>query len=305
MLNKSMKKILIIGSNGFIGSHLLKYLAAKNCEVFGCDISEKSFDEFVYFQVEPYEPDYQKIFSEANADIIINCSGAASVPASFEIPDLDFSLNTHNVLRQLEAIRKTNANCTYFNFSSAAVYGNPKQLPVAENTETSPVSPYGFHKMCAELICSEYRKLYNINAVSLRVFSAYGNGLKKQIFYDIAQKAIKNDEITVFGTGNETRDYIHINDICNAIFLLIFSEKELPAVINIANGVQISVKEVIEEITAALNCKKKIVFSEHNRTGDPLFWQADISILKDLGYKQSVILKDGVREYIEWLKKEI
>ena len=296
-----MIKILIIGSNGFIGSQLSVYLSSKGFEVYGCDISsKKTLDK--YFQVDPLNPDYLYILKQISFSVIINCSGAASVPNSFETPVIDFNLNTNNVIKQLEAIRQTNLDCTYLNISSAAVYGNPTELPIKETADLSPVSPYGFHKLCAEIVCNEYRKLFNINASSLRVFSAYGTGLRKQIFFDITQKALNDSEIHVFGTGNETRDYIHIKDICHAIYLLISSNKTLPSEINIANGSQISVKTVVNEIMSVLDCKKKVVFSEHNRTGDPLFWQADTTILQQFGYKQTVALKDGVRDYIEWLK---
>lgn len=278
-----MKKILIIGSNGFIGSHLTNYLKNQNFEVYGCDISEKHENmKIQYFRIDSVSPDYFSILKENTFSLVINCSGAANVPKSFETPDIDFTLNTQNVIKQLESIRKTNCNCTYINISSAAVYGNPTELPIKENAQTSPVSPYGFHKLCAELICDEYRNLFNINAVSLRVFSVYGLGLKKQIFFDISQKALNDSEIHVFGTGNETRDYIHIKDFCNAIKLLILSDKKLPAIINIANGIQISVKEIVYEILQALNCNKKIIFSKQNRTGDPYAWQADITTLKKL-----------------------
>ena len=296
-----MIKILIIGSNGFIGSQLSVYLSSKGFEVYGCDISsKKTLDK--YFQVDSLNPDYLCILKQISFSVIINCSGAASVPNSVETPVIDFNLNTNNVIKQLEAIRQTNLDCTYLNISSAAVYGNPTELPIKETAALSPVSPYGFHKLCAETVCNEYRKLFNISASSLRVFSAYGTGLRKQIFYDITQKALNDSEIHVFGTGNETRDYIHIKDICHAIYLLISSNKTLPSEINIANGSQISVKTVVNEIMSVLDCKKKVAFSEHNRTGDPLFWQADTTILQQFGYKQTVALKDGVRDYIEWLK---
>lgn len=297
-----MKKILIIGSNGFIGSQLSVYLKDKGFDVYGCDIMPAALTSVSYFQVDLVNPNYADILRKTECSVIINCSGAASVPNSFKTPDTDFTLNTTNVMRQLEAVRISCPDCKYLNISSAAVYGNPVGLPIKETAALSPVSPYGFHKQCAEIVCNEYRNLFNIKATSLRVFSAYGNGLKKQIFYDIAQKIMHEPEIHVFGTGNETRDYIHIKDICHAVFLLVSSDKELPPVINIANGIQISVRNVVNEIMTVLDCNKKIIFSEHNRTGDPLFWQADITLLQHFGYRQTVSLKDGVRNYIQWLK---
>ena len=301
-----MGKILIIGSNGFIGSHLSAYLKEKGFDIYGCGTAAESLLNIKYFQVDSLNPDYPQILKQVECSAIINCSGAANVPDSFKTPESDFTLNTANVMKQLEAMRKAGSafsNCTYLNISSAAVYGNPAELPIKEDAKLSPVSPYGFHKLCAETICNEYRTLYGLKASSLRVFSAYGPGLRKQIFYVIAKKTMYDSEIHVFGTGNEIRDYIHIKDICHAIYLLISSKKALPPVINIANGVQVPVKNVVDEIKSALGSGKKVVFSEHNRTGDPLYWQADITVLKQFGYKQTVSLKDGVKEYIEWLKK--
>ncbi|MDD6486298.1 MAG: SDR family oxidoreductase [Spirochaetales bacterium] len=301
-----MGKILIIGSNGFIGSHLSAYLKEKGFDIYGCGTAAESLLNIKYFQVDSLNPDYPQILKQVECSAIINCSGAANVPDSFKTPESDFTLNTANVMKQLEAMRKAGSafsDCTYLNISSAAVYGNPAELPIKEDAKLSPVSPYGFHKLCAETICNEYRTLYGLKVSSLRVFSAYGPGLRKQIFYDIAKKTMYDSEIHVFGTGNEIRDYIHIKDICHAIYLLISSKKALPPVINIANGVQVPVKNVVDEIKSALGSGKKVVFSEHNRTGDPLYWQADITVLQQFGYKQTVSLKDGVKEYIEWLKK--
>lgn len=336
------KKILVIGSKGFIGSHLFRFFASKDeFDVYGCDIvpnDESSanreppsvtacadsasydlsktptldssrarfgFSSHYFCITNPANPDYEAIFGAEDFSVIINCSGSANVGDSFLQPLNDFSLNTLNVMRMLEAIRKKVPRALFVNLSSAAVYGNPSVLPITEQTACAPVSPYGVHKLCSEHVCREYRDFFGVQTVCLRIFSAYGNGLKKQIFWDITNKALKDDSVRLFGTGHETRDFIHIDDICAAVLAVLDAGNNAPAVLNVANGVQTSVAAIAESVLRALGSTKKVVFSEQNRTGDPIFWQADISALKSLGYTQSVLLKDGIASYVNWARREI
>ena len=97
----------------------------------------------------------------------------------------------------LVAIRDRNSSCKFINFSSAAVYGNPKFLPITENSVCKPLFPYGFHKLQSELLLTEYYNFFGLKTCSLRVFSAYGPLLKKQLFWDLYQKAIQNDTISL------------------------------------------------------------------------------------------------------------
>lgn len=311
----NMKNVLVIGSCGFIGSHLVSFLQKKNTKqqevvynIFACDILPYkkellSITEKHYFQIiNPELPAYEKIFQSLHFDAVINCSGAASVPLSFDSPLFDFTLNTLNVIRMLEAIRLYSPDTLFINFSSASVYGNPTRLPITEQEPVKPVSPYGFHKEQAENICTEYTQLFGIKTLNLRVFSAYGAGLKKQIFWDIVQKALHDNVIKLFGTGNETRDFIHVQDICSITSIMLETKKNLPSIINVANGTQISIRTVAEAVCKELHCQKQIHFSQQARTGDPVNWEADISLLKQFGYEQTVSFQDGVHSYVNWAK---
>lgn len=299
------KKILILGSKGFIGSHIRTSIEKQSSfECFCCDIVPDTTHDAAYFCIEnPENPDYAAVFSQTPFDVCINCSGAASVPDSLINPLRDFTLNTLNITKLLESIRTKAPHCVFINLSSAAVYGNPTNLPIAENAPVTPVSPYGWHKHFAEQICREYREIFGIKTISLRIFSAYGTGLKKQIFWDLTKKAFTDETIHVFGTGHETRDFIHIDDICNAIQLVLHNLESIPPVLNVANGIQYSTKTIVETICASLNCRKPVIFSKHNRTGDPLYWEADISFLKALGYKQTISLEQGTERYTSWVKE--
>jgi UDP-glucose 4-epimerase len=178
---------LIVGSKGFIGSHVLNYFKAMSLPVLGCDIVAE-YDDENYIQIDATNSDFHDIFKNNEIIHCINCSGAASVPLSLENPLKDYNLNTLNVFKILDSIRQFQPNCKFINLSSAAIYGNQDELPIKENSNAKPVSPYGLHKMQAEQICLEFHKFYQIKSCSLRIFSAYGEGLKKTIALGFVSK---------------------------------------------------------------------------------------------------------------------
>jgi UDP-glucose 4-epimerase len=296
--------VLVVGSKGFIGEHVFDYFSAgSHYQTWGCDVAV-DYSASRYFSLDASNSDFVELFESIPFDVCINCSGAASVPDSLQHPLRDFSLNTFNVIKLLDAIRRHRADCRFINLSSAAVYGNPVDLPIKENSQLLPVSPYGLHKAQAEALCESYFKHWKVSTCSLRIFSAYGPGLKKQLFWDLFQKAQQTrDEIELFGTGEETRDFIFIEDILRAIDLVIESASFCGESINVANGVQISIKEAVFSFYELLGWKGNIKFKGENRIGDPLNWMADISELTRLGYKQKVGLKIGLSEYVRWLRE--
>lgn len=294
-------KILVIGSKGFIGQHALDYFRWKNHEVLGCDVVT-DYEDANYVQIDATNSDYHFIFENHEIDVCVNCSGAASVPLSLQFPLKDFSLNTLNVFKILDAIRTLQPKCKFLNLSSAAVYGNPTSLPIAERSILKPLSPYGLHKLQAEQICTEFHTYYNIATCSVRIFSAYGNGLKKQLFWDMYKKCCNGGEIELYGTGNESRDFIHIDDIVIALELVIENAEFLGEAINLANGEEFSIKTVADLFAKHLDVAVEIRFNNQVKAGDPLNWRADISILKAMGYQPKVSLEDGIENYIGWVK---
>ncbi|MBS2098546.1 NAD-dependent epimerase/dehydratase family protein [Carboxylicivirga linearis] len=294
--------ILVIGSKGFIGAHTLAYFRKKYDDVYGCDVVVDYTDD-KYYQIDASQPDFQAPFQKKNYEFCINCSGAASVPLSIKYPLRDYQLNTANVFKLLSAIKELNPACKFINLSSAAVYGNPKTIPIGENALIKPVSPYGEHKKMAEDICSEFYYFFSLPTCNLRIFSAYGPGLKKQLLWDLFQKCT-TDSFELFGTGNETRDFIYIDDVIQAIEVIMNSDAVFKAgVVNVANGYQVSIKELVHVFTHKLNYRGKYVFSGSNRAGDPINWEADINLIQTLGYRQTVSLEDGIIKYIEWAKR--
>ena len=283
-----------------MGSNISSHFESLGHDVFSCDFLDIR-NEKNYFRIDPFKSDYLEIFENHQFDLVINCAGSANVGASMQDPFFDFDLNVNVVSRILGAIYKTNKQTKFINISSAAVYGNPINLPIrTEQAEHAiPISPYGVHKRISEVLLKSYYDAFNIPTCSLRVFSAYGNGQKKLLMWDLFQK-FHNNVIELFGTGNETRDFIHIKDVFQQIELVIKYAPFNGESINIANGEAIKINEIAAIFKNHLNSNKSIKFNNIIREGDPLNWCADIESLKSWGYIKSSGLNEGIKQYIDW-----
>jgi UDP-glucose 4-epimerase len=295
------KKLLILGSTGFIGKNAVNYFMSKGYDVHCADIVIK--EEKNYTVINSEATDFSILFSNQSYDICINATGAASVPLSFLYPAIDYSLNVSNVFNILEAIRKYSPECKFINFSSAAVYGNPTAIPIGEDSAINPMSPYGFHKYYSEMVCREFYETFKIPTLSLRIFSAYGEGLKKQLFWDVYNKIenSKNSEIILFGTGSESRDFIYISDLLKAIEFLIDRVTFCGNTVNIASGKEITIREAVEIFVNYVNSGIKTIYNNENKLGDPRNWRADVSELSSRGFKWEYDIHRGLKNYANWI----
>lgn len=297
--------ILILGSSGFIGSNLFYGLSSKY-NVWGADLNFRN--AYTHFILDKDNPDFSIIFKDRKFDYCINCTGSANVQESMLNPYYDFNSNFSNLARLLDVILKFNPECKVLNFSSAAVYGNPVSLPITVNDRVLPLSAYGLHKLLSERFLSEYSRIFGLLTCSVRVFSAYGNGQKKLFPWDCYQK-INNPSnskfVFFFGTGNESRDYIHIRDIINQIDLVINNGQFNGEVYNVANGQEIYIKDIANLIKIYSRSSTIIKFTGNSRIGDPLNWKADITQMLKWGYRVSVSIEDGIKEYVKWAKENV
>ena len=298
-------KAIVIGAKGFLGSYIYNYFVKKaGYDTWACDVMV-DYVSPRYVQIDATNSDFATLFTGTIFDICINCSGAASVPDSLIHPQRDFLLNTFNVFRLLDAIRLYNPVCKFINISSAAVYGNPTNLPIKESAILCPVSPYGHHKVMTETICKEFLDFFGIGTCSLRIFSAYGEGLKKQILWDVLHKMKNGPQIQLFGNGYETRDFINIRDIASIIDLVIDKAKFQGESINVANGEETQIKDLVELAGKLMNWEGQIDFTVKIRQGDPSNWRADISLIESFGYKSSISLEEGLSKYARWVSESI
>jgi UDP-glucose 4-epimerase len=275
--------IIVFGTKGFLGSSILKLMELSQCKSID-KLSELTTKELGF------------------SDVIINCAGASNVSSSFLDPSNDLEKNVLLVKDILERIRLSgNRNIRFINLSSAAVYGNPQNLPIQESNNCLPISPYGSHKIMAEELCRYYNNCFGIKTLSLRIFSAYGTGQKKMLFWDLHHKIHNsNGEITLFGTGNESRDFIHAEDIYKQIILAIENSRFEGEAVNVANGKGVYIKEIVEIYRKHYPKSFTYQFNGDNRLGDPLNWCADISIMKNWGYQNGIGIEQGIKDYINW-----
>ena len=298
------QNILILGSEGFIGSNLVKYLH-QTYSIFGIDILQQHTNNYTYWHVSGDNSELASCFARNRFDFCINVAGSGNVGSSIHHPDIDFRLNVIQTHQVLEAIRIHQPECQYIHFSSAAVYGDPKHLPISESDEINPLSPYGWHKWHAENLCKEYDKIYAIPTVILRPFSVYGPGLKKQLFWDIFKKyKDDHDHIELWGTGNETRDFIYIKDLCRCVETIMVKGDFNSSIYNIGTGNEISIHRAAASFLMAINPGIKIKFNNKTKPGDPLKWKADISKINNLGFTPQYSFDEGILQVIKWIQNQ-
>jgi UDP-glucose 4-epimerase len=283
-------KIGIIGHEGFIGSKLLNIVDCEN------QFIPLRVRKGIVFEILGYTSDIE---------VIINAAGSADVRGSFQDPIRDFNNNVELVLNILEYLRKNATGVRFINLSSAAVYGDVTRLPVTIDTQKRPLSPYGFHKSMAEDILMEYNKIFQIPTLSLRVFSCYGNNNRKQALWDLCNKALESvgSTLEVYGNFNDTRDFIHVDDLVKQI-CLVASSKEMfdRGIVNIGNGTQTRISEIAKIVVDEFGCSR-YEFTGDGFKGYPSQWQADIDDIKSLGYIQSISIEFGVKAYCNWFKQ--
>jgi len=300
-------RILVTGACGFLGFHICNYFGQRGHSIAAVDrksVPSEMADLYpnLWKSSVISLPDdrFIDLINDFQPALLIHCAGSASVPYSMQEPYDDFQQSVAVTAFILDALRKHLPSCHFIFLSSAAVYGNPEKLPVTEETPCKPISPYGYHKYMCEMLCNEYNSIYNIKISILRIFSAYGERLRKQVIFDLCKKFVdpSSNTIEVYGTGNETRDFIHALDIARAIEYIY--HEGASGTFNVASGIQTSVKAIVELIKNALSSNKNIVYNGIVRPGDPLYWQADISKLSALGFRQHIHLQDGISNYCQW-----
>jgi len=168
-----------------------------------------------------------------------------------------------------------------------------------------PISPYGFHKLQGEQLCLEFSKVYGLATASARIFSAYGPGIRRQVMWDICQKAIFQDSITLQGTGQESRDFIHALEIAKALFIIANKAPMQGEVYNLGTGIEVTIAELAELLLAALDYQGSLKFDGESSVGNPLNWQAEITKIQTLGFQPEVPLKQGIHTFANWCRAEL
>ncbi|MEB7847935.1 NAD-dependent epimerase/dehydratase family protein [Staphylococcus equorum] len=306
-------KILITGGAGFIGSHLAEYFINSNHEVFILDNlstghrSNVSFIDDLHF----IENDVtnktlvQDLIKKEKFDIVIHLAAVVSVVETINNPILSQKVNIDGTLNILEANRQYNENLKKFVFaSSAAVYGNTKGLPKQVETFIDPESPYAIEKYAGEQYTKLYNKLYGLPTTALRFFNIYGPRQDPSSPYSgvlsIMHNKFQNDEsFKFFGDGEQTRDFVYVKDLVQAVSIIINNDNANGGIYNLGTGKPLSLLQMFDEFKKTYSKTVDYNFTEA-RSGDIKHSYAEIDDLKALGYTPKYSVEEGLKEYINY-----
>jgi UDP-glucose 4-epimerase len=297
------KSVFVTGANGFIGRHVAKYYSQQGWHVTGIGHGKWSKSEASAWGIancistDICTKDLLDI--KFNPELIVHAAGGSSVPFSFQYPYLDFNKTVKSTMEILEYIRQHSLDTRLIYLSTAGVYGSAESLPINESVELKPLSPYAVHKLIGENLCAEYSQHFGISTAIIRFFSIYGSGLRKQLLWDASNKAI-GGQIEFFGTGNEVRDWLHVNDAVKLIYKVAEQDIKDCLVLNGGSGTGMSVNQILIQLFAYLNVKSKPKFSGVARKGDPIGYLADTSIANALGFEPQIQLSEGLKDYATW-----
>lgn len=302
--------ILITGASGFLGTWLSKEAVKSGYKIYGIDLrvpmQPNIWEGFATTSLDTV--DFDQLLGGSKLDAVFHLAGGASVSASVNNPYGDFSSLVPGTVRLAMYIVKNYPDTRFFLFSSAAVYGNPKNLPIKENAEIKPISPYGIHKATAEGLLMNYSRIFNLQITIFRIFSVYGPELRKQLIWDVCQRALDaeangRNEITLYGTGKESRDFIYVKDLCRAVIeVLQNSNGKKIEIYNISSGIESSIKEIADYLIKHLDVDVQIAFDGKVRKGDPTNWRADIDKLRALGFEHTYKIDEGLKQVATWAR---
>ena len=306
--------VLVTGGAGFIGSHLVDALMKIN------DVEEvRVIDNFSTGRIKNISSHLKskklsllkddirnrKAVHKAmrNIDYVFHEAAIASVPLSVKNPQVCYEVNVNGTLSLLEEARIQDAIFIYA--SSCAVYGDPSKIPIREDDAPKPISPYGASKLSAEALCIAYNRTYGLRSTCLRYFNVYG---PRQLYSRYSgvitiftNQALRGENITIYGDGKQTRDFIHVKDVVDANLLIANCKRAYGLVFNVGTGKETSIKSLALKIIKIVGADIKIVYKAPIK-GDIRRSVADISRIKKIAnYSPKISLDEGLSSFVKYV----
>lgn len=303
-------KILITGGNGFIGSNLSKELLSQGHEVNILDLSDRPAIGLTGALFHRGNITHQEFMETtiSGCEVVFHEAALTSVTDSIENPEKFRKVNVWGTRNVLETCRKHDVKKVIL-ASSAAVYGDTENLPIAEGSSLNPISPYAESKVQNEKDANEYFREYGLETVSLRYFNVYGPGQDPKFPYSgVISKfmdcAIGGKQPTIYGDGNQTRDFVFVDDVVNANLLAMEKNGIGGEAFNIATGKETSVLRLWDAINELDGSDSGPLFAPR-KEGDILRSVASIEKAKKmLDYEPKYSIKKGLEKTMEWMKNK-
>jgi nucleoside-diphosphate-sugar epimerase len=284
-----MRKILITGGSGFIGSSLSKLLKFKSVGIIDTvDINTLNLCK------------WEAVKKLPNYDIIVHLAAMSFVPDSFKQP---LSFYNNNIQSTLNILEKAKVDGSKVIFFSTYVYGPPIYLPIDEKHSTNPQNPYSQSKLICEELCKAYHRDFGVPITIFRPFNIYGPGQNGSFFIPTIIDQIKK-ELIQLGDSRPKRDFIYIDDVVAAVYLSIIKNDSLFKIYNLGTGISTSVKEIVNMIVNSTKSDARVAFSDQIRKGEILDTVADISKIKrELQWLPKITINRGIGLCIDDNKK--
>jgi UDP-glucose 4-epimerase len=306
-------KTLVTGGAGFIGSNLVRALLQEEHEVTVLDNLSSGYLENIetlpharFIRGDIRDPDSVAGAVE-RVEVVFHMAASVGNKRSIDHPVLDAETNAIGTLRVLEAARRAGVR-KIVTSSSAGIFGELKTLPIREDHAVEPDSPYGASKLYEEKICLVYAKLYGMEAVCLRYFNVYGPNQRFDAYGNVipifAFQMLRAEPLTVFGDGEQTRDFVNVADVVRANIDASLASG-VSGTFNIGSGSRVSINTLVAELKESSGIEP-IVRHGPPRAGDVRDSLADISsAAKAFGFSPRVSLREGLAEYIQWARQEV
>ncbi len=305
-----MKKYLITGGSGFIGSHIAEFLSKEGHQVTVLDSLRTGFEKNLngldvnFVKGDIRDENLVNELAQGTSGIF-HLGALVSVPESLLKTKECIEINTIGTINVLDAA-KNNEGCKVVLSTSAANYGDNPTLPKVETMVPEPMTPYSITKLDGEYYLKMYSDQYNVPTTSLRYFNVFGPRQNPKSAYAAAvpifiEKALRNEPITIYGDGEQTRDFIYVKDIVKANILA--SQKGY-GTYNVALGHSTSIIDLAKKIITITNSKSEIKFLEE-RAGDIKHSIADPSKFNNLGFQPSYTIDKALEETIEFYEKDL
>ena len=308
-----MSMVLVTGGTGFIGSNIVEDLLNEGYDVRILDNFHSGYERNVsefHNKIEIVKGDirnYELVKkSLKDVDYVSHQAALISVTDSVKNPVPISEVNVLGTLNLLAASRDSGVRKIVY-ASSSAVYGNSREIPFKESVRSEPISPYGLTKLSNEQYFQMFHELYGLESVGLRYFNVFGPRQSPDSQYSAVipkfiNKMMNNERPTVYGDGNQTRDFIYVKDVSRININSFDSRITGGEVFNIGYGKGISINYLVNEINNILGKDIKPIYEE-SRPGDPISSVADISnAIKYLNFKPTFDIIEGLKHTIEWVK---
>ncbi len=299
-------KILITGGSGFIGSHLCRKLSENNEVICIDNLLTGKRENIKGLDVEFVEKDITSPF-DIKADLIFNMASPASPVFYQRYPLETLETNSIGMKNVLENAKRHRSRVVQA--STSEVYGDPKIHPQTEDYwgNVNPVGPrscYDEGKRFAESLCMNYKMKYGVDVVLARIFNTYGSNMLKddgRVVPNFICQALKNEKMTVYGNGEQTRSFCYVDDLVNGLMLL--SEKGRGGeVYNLGNPEEYTILQLAEEVKRVCNSDSEIIYHELPED-DPIKRKPDISKIKSgTGWEPKIGLNEGLKITVEWFR---